>query len=65
MQLKMNLRGKDLRMLLLQNKNFVVICMEEGERFLFPWGLSAAIFNRPGYTWEELILHSSSNKNFH
>lgn len=50
MQLKMSLRGKDLSMLLLQNKNSVVICMEERERFLFPWGLSAAIFNRPGYT---------------
>lgn len=29
MQLKMSLRGKDLSMWLLQNKNSVVICLEE------------------------------------
>lgn len=65
MQLKMSLKGKDLSMLLLQNKNSVVICMKERERFLFPQGLSAVIFNKSGYTWEELILHSPSKQNVH
>lgn len=63
MQLKMSLRGEDLGMWLLQNKNSVVICLEERERFLFPWGLSAPVLNRPGYTWEELVLHSPSKQN--
>lgn len=52
----MSLRRTDLSMLLLQSKNSVVIYMEAREGFLFPWGLSAAIFNRSGCTWEELIF---------